>query len=251
MEQALFLNQLHGPLPEGIDRLYFGAEFCPWTFPAIADIEAAMSAARERGLSFTLATPVLLESFLPILRRTLAAVLPRLDGQDEVLISDWGALEPVRDVTADVRVILGRVLSGQKRGQQILDLPLTDSQLEYFRMGSWYAGEAAALLDELAIGRIELDNLLQGIAALPAGRVGSLHLPFAMVTSSRNCPFRKGEGHHRCPACCGEVFTLHSPQSRVPLYQGGNTQFLRNDRLPENLAESGIDRLVRHPLLPR
>lgn len=250
MESALFLSRLEEALPPEIDRLYFGSEFCPWTFPPAADVAAAHAAARAACLRFTLATPVLVEAFLPRLRHTLQEVLPLFAGGDEVLISDWGALAMIREIAPSLPVVLGRTLSGQKRGAQILDLDLAGPALDYFRQGSWYANEALALLAEVGIARVELDNLLQGIAPLPVGLVASLHIPFAMVTSSRNCPYREGDGASGCTAGCGEVLTLTGEQSRLPLLQRGNTQFLRHEQLPENLAALGVDRLVRHPFLP-
>jgi len=250
VERAIFLNRLDGDLPDGIDRLYFGAEFCPWLFPPAEAVAAARAAARAAGLRFTLATPVLVEAFLPRLRRTLEEVLPEFATGDEVLISDWGALATVRDVAPSLPVLLGRALSGQKRGPQILDLDFAAGALDYFRQGSWYAAEAVALLREEGITRVELDNLLQGVAPLPTSLRGSLHTPYAMVTSSRNCPFRQGSGAEGCAAGCGEVFTLTSAESRVPLLQRGNTQFLRHDPLPGNLATLGIDRIVQHSELP-
>lgn len=251
MERALFLSRLQDPLPEGYSRLYFGAEFCSWAFPEPQTLLRSLDAAREKGWHFTLATPIIIEPFLPRLREALVKVLPLLVDGDEVLVSDLGGIALVREVAPHLPVLLGRALSGQKRGPRILDLELSTAQRDYFRSGRWYAAEAAALLAELKIGRLELDNLLQGIAPLPPGLSGSLHYPYAMVTSSRNCPYREGAGARGCAAGCGAVFTLSTPQSRVPLFQGGNTQFLRNDRLPEQPAALGVDRLVFHPHLPR
>lgn len=251
MEHALFLNRLDGPLPADYQRLYFGSEFCSWTFPAAAACRAARRAARTAGWAFTLATPVAAEAFLPHLQQTLESLLPELDPQDEILVSDWGTLALLRRLDPTRTVALGRVLSGQKRGPQILDLQLTPEQLRYFQQGSWYAAEAVRLLTEQGIVRVELDNLLQGLAPLPAPLRGTLHLPWAMVTSSRNCPFRSGRGDAGCAAGCGEVFTLGTPQSQVLLYQGGNTQFLRYDTPPADLTALRIDRLVQHPQLPR
>lgn len=251
MEHALFLNRLAGPLPAGYQRLYFGSEFCSWTFPTVADCRVARHAARAAGWDFTLATPVAAEAFLPRLQQTLEGLLPELDPHDEILVSDWGVLALLRRLDPTRTVVLGRVLSGQKRGPQILDLQLTPEQRHYFQQGSWYAAEAVALLAEQGIARVELDNLLQGLAPLPAPLHGTLHLPWAMVTSSRNCPFRNGRGDAGCAAGCGEVFTLSTPQSQVLLYQGGNSQFLRLDTPPADLAALRIDRLVEHPLLPR
>lgn len=250
VERALFLNRLHQPLPAGYRRLYFGAEFCPWRFPAVDEVREALAVAHAAGWSFTLATPVLAERLRPRLRQTLAAILPLLTSDDEVLISDWGALAPLRELAPQRAPVLGRVLSGQKRGPQILDLDLTPEQLDYFRQGNWYAAEAVALLREERIVRVELDNLPQGLAPLPAGLRGTLHTPYAMVTSSRNCPFRDGPADGGCAASCGEVFTLTSPRSPLPLYQGGNTQFLLLPDLPDAPKSLGIDRIVHHPGLP-
>lgn len=249
-ERALFLHRLSGPLPAGYSRLYFGSEFCAWAFPPVQAVEAALRAAREAGWAFTLALPVLPEPFLPLLRQTLETVIPLFVPGDEVMVSDLGEIAPVREAAPAVALTLGRVLSGQKRGPQILDLPLSAPQLDYFRRGSWYGAEGVAFLRERGIERVELDNLLQGIAPLPAPLRGSLHFPYAMVTSSRNCPFRE-PGSAGCGARCGEVFTLSSPAGPLPLLQGGNTQFLRHERLPDDLGSLGIDRLVEHPELPR
>lgn len=250
MEQAFFLNRLREPLPDGYSRLYFGAEFCPWMFPSHEALVRALEAARLRGWSFTLATPIIIEPFLSRLRRALAEFLPLLAEGDEVLVSDFGAIGLVREIAPSLPVILGRVLSGQKRGPRILDLDPGYAQRAYFRRCSWHATESVRLLAESGLMRLELDNLLQGLAPLPAGLAGSLHYPFLMVASSRNCPYRRGIGGEGCEAVCGEAFTLTADQCGAPLLQGGNTQFLRNDNLPENPAALGVDRLVFHPHLP-
>jgi len=253
VERALFLNNLDTDLLDTgeYSRLYFGSEFCPWTFPEPGTICNALEEAHRAGCAFTLATPVICEAFLPRLRETLNDVHPLLRDDDEVLVSDLGGIAVVREIAPSVAIVLGRVLSGQKRGPRILDLELNPDQLDYFRQGSWYSTEGARLLSEIAISRVELDNLLQGIASLPEGLKGSLHYPYAMVTSSRNCPFRETNSAQGCGVLCGEVFRLETPQSSVPLLQGGNTQFLRNEILPDDPAEYGIDRLVFHPRLPR
>lgn len=251
MEQALFLPPGETPDLSGVDRLYLGAEFCPWTFPDLAEIRRGMQLARDASLPLTLVTPVFGEFFIAPLQRTLAQVLPSFLPADEVVISDWGAYSLIKKIAPHQEVVLGRALSGQKRGPQILDLVLSPEQLEYFQASRFHGSEARQLLKELGVGRIELDYPPQGITALPPLLRGTLHTPFAMVTSSRNCPFRSGGGDRGCPARCGEIFTLRSSQSPLPLLQRGNTQFVEIGEIPDNLALSGIDRLVTHVVLPR
>ncbi len=247
LEQACFLSVLPEEPPVGCSRLYYGAEFCFWRLPPIEKMLAAKAWARKVGWHFTLATPVLGEDERLRLDKLLKKVLPALDAGDEILISDWGTLELICSIRVDLTIILGRVLSGQKRGPRILDMNLNREQSDYFQRGAWHNREAVELLAEQGIERIDQDNLLQGLAPLPDGLMGSLHLPYAMVTTGRNCPFRTMAESGPCSVCCGEVFTLQSSETKILLYQDGNTQFLCNEQLPDNLLQLGIDRLVKHP----
>ncbi len=250
MERAWLTHLLPESLPGPVDRLYFGAEFCCWRMPGLDTIRRAADLCRRLGIGLTLVTPVFYESWLPQAKNLLAALPDILGENDELLFSDLGMAELARQLCPGLPLVCGRALSGQKRGPRILDLELSPEQRAYFRRGSWYSGPARRLLHELGVARVELDNLLQGIAPLPAGLAGSLHLPYAMVTSSRNCPFCEPRHGRPCRPVCGEVFTLQSAETAVPLYQGGNTQFLFNDRLPPEPEKLGIDRVVRHLHLP-
>ncbi|TYO99853.1 hypothetical protein EDC39_10113 [Geothermobacter ehrlichii] len=250
MEQAWLTHLLPEELPSPIDRLYFGAEFCCWRMPGIDSIRRAADLCRRLGIGLTLVTPVFYESWLPQAAALLEELPDILAENDELLFSDLGMAELARQRCPGLTLVCGRALSGQKRGPRVLGLDLTPVQIDYFRRGTWYSGPSRELLRELGVGRVELDNLLQGIAPLPAGLAGTLHLPYAMVTSSRNCPFREPRHGKPCRPVCGEVFTLKSAETPVLLYQGGNTQFLHNDRLPPEVERLGIDRIVRHLHLP-
>ncbi len=232
-------------------RLYFGAEFCSWAMPSQPEILKARQLARQAGMTFTLMTPVMREETIAELSDLFHVLAADWQAEDELLISDLGALEPATQGLPQAKIILGRVLSGQKRGPRITDLSLSAEAQEYFRQGSWYAHEAQRLLTEIGVERIELDNLLQGIAPLPGGIRGSLHYPWLMVTSSRNCPYHKYKTGRRCSVACGEGFSLTTDQTPHPLLQAGNSQFIENSVLPDDFAALGIDRLVEHLHLPR
>ena len=251
VERAVALSRWPEPLPAGYQRLYFGAEFCSWALPSIGQVAGALAAARSSGVAFTLVTPVLREESLDALQTLFTELAGQLQAGDEVVISDFGALQLTRDLLPGIEVVLGRALSGQKRGPRIEALSLSAEARHYFRQGRWYAPEAVALLQEQGISRVELDNLLQGLAPLPKPLRGTLHLPYALVTVSRNCPFHADRSGQPCARNCGEVFRLTTPQTQHPLLQAGNCQFLEIRQLPEDLAELGIDRLVEHPRLPR
>lgn len=251
VERALCLSRWPGRLADGYQRLYFGNEFCSWAFPSLSQVEQALSASRDCGLGFTLVTPVLREETLAELRCLFQALQSLIRPGDEVVISDFGALELVRELLPQAEVILGRVLSGQKRGPRIENLELGEEALSYFRQGRWHSAEAVKLLREFGIQRVELDNLLQGLEPLPTALRGTLHTPYAMVTSSRNCPFHTDKSGRRCSVSCGAAFRLTTPQTPHPLLQAGNSQFLEIQQLPADLFALGIDRLVFHPQLPR
>jgi len=235
----------------GYARLYFGVEFCSWAMPAKQEILQARNLARNSGLNFTLMTPVLREESLGELADLYMLLAADWQDEDELLISDLGALESARQYLPQAQIILGRALSGQKRGPRIEGLTLSDEAQEYFRQGSWYSQEAVQLLAKYQIRRVELDNLLQGIHPLPAGLRGTLHSPWLMVTSSRNCPYHHDKSGRRCSVACGEVFRLSTVQTSHPLLQAGNTQFIVNPDLPVDPVGLGLDRLVEHPLLSR
>ena len=250
--RALALSRLDDTSDlSGYNRLYFGAEFCSWAMPSNLEILNARDLAHSSGLSFTLMTPVLREETLGELALLFGLLADCWQYEDELLISDLGALEPARQYLPQPQIILGRALSGQKRGPRIEDLTLTDEALEYFKQGRWYGHEARQLLAEYGIRRVELDNLLQGISPLPEGLMGSLHYPWLMVTSSRNCPYHQDKSARRCTLGCGEAFRLNTPQHLQPLLQAGNSQFIENPELPADFVSLGLDRLVEHRQLPR
>lgn len=249
IEHACFFSILPEAFPKTFKRLYFGAEFCFWRMPDKEQILAARKLSRELNVNFTLATPVLGENEHQRLQKLLIEVLPCLSPGDEVLISDWGTLELVRSIRSDLILVVGRTLSGQKRGPRITSLPLTTEQTTYFQSSCWHNLEAVSLLEELDIRRVDLDNLLQGLAPLPKGLRGSLHTPYAMVATSRNCPFQTLPLRDSCHAPCGESFRLHSVETEHTLYQDGNTQFIKIESLPADLSRLAIDRIVQHPQL--
>jgi len=249
-ERALFLHTLPNTLPAGITRIYAGAEFCPWRLPDLTTLRRMLGWARANQCAFTLATPVLIEPQRAELARLLTALLPEFCPQDELVISDWGVLELARAAAPDTTLVVGRALSGQKRDPRTTTLNFDSTELKHFRSSRWHAAPAVEMLQELKIDRVELDNLWQGLEPLPPPLRGTLHTPYTMVASSRNCPFRTPGTATTCPQPCGEVFSLHRDDMPTPLLQGGNTQFIKIPQLPDDLQTCRIDRVVEHLNLP-
>jgi len=250
VERCIFPAGFDGELPAEAGRVYLGAEFCCWLLPPARQLVSEIALVHHLGRPVSVVLPVLNESFLPQLQTVLSALYPFLKDGDEIVVSDWGALDLVRSCCPGVDVVAGRVLSGQKRGPQALSLDESSDTAGYFRRSRWHSEAMAAMLRDLGIYRVELDNPRQGVAPLPPGLRGTLHTPYAFVTSSRNCPWRTAVSA-ACRRPCGEVFRLDAAPLEVPLLQRGNTQFVENRGLPADLPSLGIDRVVFHPSLPR
>jgi hypothetical protein len=87
----------------------------------------------------------------------------------------------------------------------------------------------------------------------------SICYPYAYVTTTRFClanacgdPERTDDvGITGCSQECRRyAFELTHPVMPVPLIRKGNTEFLRNDRLPAELETMSIDRIVHEPEIP-
>lgn len=253
LDHAVFLQQGREQAPRGVSRVYLGAEFCCWQLPPSRQLIAEMDCAHLHGLAVSIVVPVLTETFLPRCEQLLGQIAPHLGDRDEIVISDWGALSMVRSQCPDTEVVLGRVLSGQKRGGLQVPQDLSDAATAYFRRSRWHGAGSVELLRECAIRRVEFDNLHQGMEPLPPGLSGTLHTPYLFVTASRNCPWRESRRTQFCSAPCGEAFRLKATgrDHASVLLQRGNAQFIENSELPSDLKSLGIDRVVHHPALPR
>ncbi len=249
MERALFLPPGESLPGQGFDRIYLGAEFCPWRLPCPDDLAKTIERLRHRKLRLTLVTPVLSEVFLAPFATFLGAMVPTMEPGDELQINDWGTLELLPELPPGVSLGVGRALSGQKRGLFFRD-GLSPAALDALQRQAFDSASMRSLLAQHGIARVELDNLLQGLPPLPAGLRGSVHMPWLMLASSRNCPFVPSGDEGCARGQCGEVMVLTSERFEERIYQAGNTQFLRNEHLPENLPLLGIDRVVEHRILP-
>ncbi len=115
----------------------------------------------------------------------------------EVVVNDWGVLRRVRRCYGKrVSLVLGRGLNRMMRDPRLPDVGPEhlggDEQPDSWREGSHSGTPFKALLRDQDIGRVELDYPLQGLADLPIEPSEqqlsfTLHLPFGMVATGRNC----------------------------------------------------------------
>jgi hypothetical protein len=261
MEQALYLTGVNQDFdPAGFDRLYFGAEFCEIKIPGVEETAAAALIAAESGLGFTLVTPYVTDRGLELLRDVFLS-LPA-DKPGEVVVNDYGALTLLKQERPDIAPVLGRLLSGQKRGFGIstrqgdalpaLAASWTASAFDLPAVRGW--------LVEHGVLRVELDNLPQGIASdfSGSGLGASLYTPFGFVTTTRYCPYAFRDGRWlniagECEQACRQGMIEESADIfDRPVWLAGNAQFYENLVIPNNeeLARKGFDRVVYQPAVP-
>jgi hypothetical protein len=134
-----------------------------------------------------------------------------------------------------------------------------DTMIQHFRESNVDSYVLGNFLAKQGIKRIEFDNLLQGISRPNHSLKGSLYFPFAYITTTRFCLIGSYEERVHKPLrtisacnkeCQDHTFKLQHKQMPVELFLKGNTQFFKNERIPENLRELNIDRLIYQPEIP-
>ncbi len=241
-------------------RMYFGVEFCERLIPSVKQLTNALSFAHENKLDFTLMTPFVTDQGIA----RLEPLFDYLDNQKtqkaEVVINDWGVLNLLNKRKWNGHLVLGRLLTKQKRGPRIMNIhdKLPDRALEHFKQSNIDVPILTKFLKEKGVQRVELDNLLQGISRPGAILKGSLYFPYAYVTVTRYCLLSFSENASTnlrsislCDKECLEKnYKLRHKSMPVDLLLRGNAQFFENNKLPDNLNALNIDRLVFEPKIP-
>lgn len=259
MEQAIFISTIKNLkyVTDKYSRLYFGIEFCERLIPSIEDLKQVLKFTSKKGLSFTLVTPYLTNKGIDKLKPLIKFLIDERPDSGMV-INDWGLLRLLKKDFKDwdVDLALGRLLTKQKSGPRILNIManIPQSAIQHFRMSNVDVPIFTNFLLNKGIKRVELDNLLQGISRQNSQIKGSLYLPFAYVATTRLCRVNLGERKRGILPCNREcqkyTFKLQHKGMPVDLFLKGNTLFFKNRKLPENLEELNIDRLVYQPEIP-
>lgn len=256
VERAVYLTDLADrEVPEeGYGRLYFGHEFCPYRLPSRARVRHMRREAQERGMAFTLVTPRFDEDDTDQIVR----LVDTLEPGDEIVVNDVGLLEMLRRRAWKGPVVVGRLLTKQRRGAAWKgDLPVEEGALRYLRGSSLDSpGFAAFFLERYGVRRFEIDNLIQGVETgkLPEGVSLSVYHPWLFLTLTRHCPWRfdgrswtAGEG---CAAPCrDDMLSLVPRRGGREIVMGSMAQFLFNE-LDTVYDGPAVDRTVFMPGAP-
>ncbi len=257
-----------GPGGEGIPNLpdgvgcAVGSEYCVHLLPDAGELADSLSAARARKVPVLLLTPYFrddeLKRAIPLFRSIPA------DADVDVAINDWGLLFTLRTLLPDLRLSIGRLLSGQKRCPRIGISPaLTPEGRAWHGEGIFSSAAARNFLGrEFGISGYHVDSVEWSSPACGKfprqGAPNSLrlyvHEPFAIVTVSDRCPWLGGKSSSAIPSCtrpCRKgVAALSNPSMGGELLQRGKARFFQSvSGIPQGLP--GIDapfRILYHDL---
>ncbi len=260
-------------------RIYFGAEFCQYRIPGVETLEEVINNARSRGLAFTYVTPWVTDSYLAKLKEHFE--LLKGHNNVEVVFNDWGVFNLLRREYSSFSLILGRLLTKQKKDPRLIPLIERDKNVtitsegaetrvvtnilnlppkvvEYYESSNINTERFSGYLLKNAIHRAEVDNLLHGInIGKNAELKVSLCMPYGYITVGRICTTKMIlEDDYRIQTChdesCrGKAFSLKYEGCDFTVFLQGNAQYFFNDQLPQNIAETAVDRIVDNSLLFR
>lgn len=252
-------------------RIYFGQEFCERAIPAVADVLKALDLARRQRKNFTLVTPYVTEpGFIKL--TSIFEQLQRIYANCEVVVNDWGVLHLLRRQFPRLTPILGRLLNKMWRDPRI-DFFLKDfspQDLQLFRTSGLASPYMQGLMKQLAVKRIELDNLPQGLDPNLThwGYQISLYLPFGCISTGRICfsgswGLKTKDKFSASQTSCGQQCQSHwleiqdprqmgAPDKIERILQKGNTLFYLQTKefMKDTLSRAkdlGISRIVYQP----
>lgn len=263
MEQAILINSLEGleRIEEKISRLYFGCEFCERLIPTVDMLRRALDVARERGLDFTLVTPFVTNAGIRALRPLFGHLLSGNGPHPEIVVNDWGALRVLNKEFSFRNMVLGRLLTKQKRDPRVLAFRgrVSARELRAFAETNCDVPELSRFLMESGVGRIELDNVAQGISREGGPLKASLYAPYVYLAAGRVCLAASCEKEKKsdrtiwpCQKECGPyALKLRHRMFGRDLFSRGSGLFFKNPALQRDLSEWNIDRLVHEPEIPR
>lgn len=254
MESAIFISDIPALKyfsMSRFDRIYYGNEFCEHLLPAARQVEAVLEFAGANRVPVTLVTPILYEAGL----EKAEALLEMLPRGAEVVFNDFGLLDAIKSL--GLVPVHGKMLFASTKDPRI---GCGSPSQEFFRAHNLQP-PYLDMLQKLGVGRVEIDNALQGYDLSPfPGMPVSIYYPFVSCTVTRKCVFanahaasaglRGGAGFVvECNRQCqGRILQADIGGGAVSIM--GNAQFYRNETPPGNLDAMGVDRTVYMPVFP-
>ena len=225
-------------------------------------MDKAIKFASRNNLDFTLVTPYVTNIGLKKVKALLKELITR-KLECEVVFNDWGILKVINEKYGELTPLMGRLLNKNPREPRIMNIidQLPESALDYCKSTNLTTPHMCTFLKNSRIRRVELDNPLHGIKIEfddPEIKA-SLHVPYVYVTTTRlclanACDISGKEYIVQISPCLKECqkysFNLSNSIMPVTLIRKGNTIFYQNAKIPEDINEENLDRIVFSPEIP-
>jgi len=263
LEKALYIsrNEHFNHWNSSFNRVYFGTEFCERLIPSQAELSKAINFSEEKNIPISLMSAYVSEEYFQKQLSIVEYFSEKKPGA-EIIINDWGVFRIA--VKNGLKPVIGRILNRHIRDPKIANLvkKASQNQIEFWQNSYANAKAFQAFLAKNNVNRVELDNILQGNKTdLKKGNLkGSLYYPHVFISTTRLCltancdKIGKSEQIAILPCnkeCLKYEFELSTEQFPAKQYLRGNTVYYRNEKIPENLEASGVDRLVFTPEAPQ
>lgn len=274
-EKALLTNEIRDEENSAYSRIYFGSEFCQNLIPSLDTLKKQYFLAKDKDQAFTFVTSYVTNAGLEKLDNLLSFLN---DQQNvEVVFNDWGVFKLIKDNYSNLDLVLGRLLTKQRRDPRMLKIlegrqkarkinqilagkketiilipkEVPSSLFEYYRGSVINAPIFQKYLLSQDIKRVEIDNLVWKMSVKVDKRIRvSIYLPYGYITTTRMCG-RLTLTYESCKKECKRYFIqLEDSSLPVPFYIIGNTIFYQSETPSDKYLEKlGIDRVVYQPRL--
>jgi len=226
-------------IPEHVERVYVGDEFCVHRMPDPAALEAITRSANGNGWRVTLLTPPVTDEGMERCSRLFRLLETQIPGT-EVVVNDWGLLGALRENHPSLTVAAGRLLNKGFKDPRLADpasaAGISEDAEELLEGCTFDFPEFQQKMRDLEVGRLERDLLPYGETGLKstAGLGISVYFPFGYVSTGRVCriaSFKAPAGRKFSPLdachapCNGLLLELGGAESHFRLFEGGNTVF--------------------------
>ncbi|UCF56808.1 MAG: hypothetical protein JSW15_12185 [Deltaproteobacteria bacterium] len=226
-------------IPQSLDRIYIGDEFCFNRLPSLGELDRLYQFAEKKGLGVTFLTPPLTDEGLE--RSTpLLDYLKERDPRTEVVVNDWGVLSFLNERYPLFQLAIGRLLNKGFKDPRLLDANeaslFSEETEELLNNSTFDSVDFQEKMLELKVTRLERDLLPYGehkIESHPQLET-SIYFPFGYITTGRVCwiaSFKQSAKEKfaplmRCARFCNALtLKLNSDKFSFQLFQGGNTVF--------------------------
>lgn len=232
IEKSYFIKNLRdlSILPEEANRIYFGSEYC---IRAMNKNYLDILKKAEKKYKISLLLPPILESEIYDVLEVIEQTKKNLENSYEIVINDWGLLHFLsknRDEKASL--VIGRILSYQKRGNQNLYNVITSDDLGNVPI---LQDKMINFLKSLGVERIEIDVPFYGVKINKKPEIKlSVYSPFSVLSYTLNCPFtfEKGAWNRKCKRQCINNFLVYTGGDAITdFHECGKIYYTKSEKV--------------------